>query len=57
MNNIKKALRIAGLILLLMLALVGIGIGAVYLPRNREEFSDKEVTIELVDERNADEKD
>lgn len=47
----------AGLILLLMLALIGIGMGAPYLPRNREEFSDKEVTIEMVDDREADEKD
>lgn len=57
MNNIKKALRMAGFTLLLILALVGIGIGAPFLPRKREEFTDKEVTIELIDERDADERD
>lgn len=57
MIKFKKALRMAGLILLLMLALIGIGMGAPYLPRNREEFSDKEVMIEMVDDREADEKD
>lgn len=47
----------AGFTLLLILALVGIGIGAPFLPRKREEFTDKEVTIELIDERDADERD
>jgi hypothetical protein len=46
MDRLKKILRIAGLVLLIILALSGIGIAP---PKTRELFMDKEVTIELVE--------
>lgn len=48
MDRIKKILRIAGLVLLIILALSGIGIVP---PPNRERYISKEVTIELVEEK------
>ena len=48
MDRIKKILRIAGLVLLIILALSGIGI--VPAP-NRERYIGKEVTAELVEKR------
>lgn len=55
MNRIKKILRTIGLILLIILALAGVGIvGAPFMPRNRQDFIAKEVTIELVDEKKED---
>jgi hypothetical protein len=47
MDRIKKILRIAGLVLLIILALSGIGIVP---PPNRERYIGKEITIELVEE-------
>lgn len=46
MDRIKKILRIAGLVLLIILALSGIGIAP---PPNRERYIGKEVTAELVE--------
>ena len=41
-----------GLILLIILALAGVGIvGGPFLPRNRQDFTRKETTIELVEEK------
>jgi len=52
MDRIKKILRIIALSLLIMLALSGIGIiGGPFLPRIRQDFDRKEVTIELVEEK------
>lgn len=46
MDRFKKILRTLGLILLIILALSGIGIAP---PKTRELFMDKEDTIELVE--------
>lgn len=44
-----------GLILLIILALSGIGIiGGPFLSRNRQDYIGKEVTIELVEKKNED---
>lgn len=48
MDRIKKILRIAGLVLLIILALSGIGIVP---PPNRERYIGKEVTAELVEKK------
>jgi hypothetical protein len=48
MDRFKKMLRIAGLVLLIILALSGIGIAP---PKTRELFMNKEDTIELVEEK------
>ncbi len=48
MDRIKKILRIAGLVLLIILALSGIGIVP---PPNQERYIGKEVTAELVEKR------
>lgn len=48
MDRFKKILRIAGLVLLIILALSGIGIAP---PKTRELFIDKEDTIELVEDK------
>ncbi|HRG79547.1 MAG TPA: hypothetical protein PL167_08045 [Cyclobacteriaceae bacterium] len=53
----KKFLRTVGLILLIVLALSGIGIvGGPMLPRTRQDFDQKEVTIELVEENSENDK-
>jgi hypothetical protein len=55
MNRIKKILRTIGVILLIILALAGVGIvGTPFMPRNRQDFIGKEVAIELVDEKKED---
>jgi len=55
MNRSKKILRTLGLTLLIILALAGVGIvGAPFLPRNRQDYLGKEVTIELTDEKKED---
>lgn len=52
MNRIKNILRTMGLILLIILALSGIGIvGGPFLPRIRQDFDRKEETIELVEKK------
>jgi len=48
MDRIKKILRIAGLVLLIILALSGIGMVP---PPNRERYIGKEVTAELVEKK------
>jgi hypothetical protein len=55
MHRIKKILRTIGLIVLIILALSGIGIvGGPFLPRIRQDFDRKEVSIELVEEKKED---
>lgn len=46
MDRFKKILRIVGLVILIILALSGIGIAP---PKTRELFMNKEDTIELVE--------
>jgi len=48
MERFKKILRIVGLVLLIILALSGIGIAP---PRSREPYLNKETTIELVEKK------
>jgi len=55
MDRIKKILRLIVLSLLIILALSGIGIiGGPFLPRIRQDFDRKEVTIELVEDKKED---
>ncbi len=50
MNHFKKILRTIGLILLIILALSGIGImGGPLLPKSRQDYDEKEIAIELVE--------
>ncbi len=55
MNKIKKALRLLGLVALILLAVTGVGITGVYLPGNKERYMDKEIRIERVDKREDEE--
>jgi hypothetical protein len=48
MDRFKKILRIIGLVILIILALSGIGIAP---PKTRELFMNKEDTIELVEKK------
>lgn len=48
MEKFKKLARLVGLILLIALALMGVGIGLPVLPR-RERIIDNEIRIELVE--------
>jgi hypothetical protein len=48
MKTFKKILRAIGLLLLILMALTGIGfIGAIF--QSRERYRDKEIRIEMVD--------
>lgn len=51
MKNVKKAFRLFGWILIIMLALSGLGIAI----HNKERYRDKEVTIELVEKKEDEE--
>ena len=51
MLRLKKALRVIGLVLLIMMACTGIFAGALMLPRNREPQLKKENTIEMMDQK------
>lgn len=46
MKKIKKALRVLGLILLILLAMSGIGIGAVLINKKGQDY-DNEIKTEL----------
>jgi hypothetical protein len=48
MDRFKKILRIIGLVILIILALSGIGIAP---PKTRDLFMNKEDTIELVEKK------
>ena len=54
MSKFKKMIRVLGLVFLIILALSGVGIGAVLNPRR--ERMDNEVHIELVEKGLEDEK-
>lgn len=51
MENFKKVLRLAGLVLLIILASLGIGITGHFLPNSREKYRDSAVQIELIDKK------
>ena len=49
--------RMAGFVLLILLASSGMFAGALMLPRTKEKFMNKEVTIELVEKKKQKEDD
>lgn len=50
MKSLKKAIRLSGLVLLILLATLGIGIGgAVPIPPNKKREDANEIKIELVE--------
>ncbi|MBI3218111.1 MAG: hypothetical protein HYZ44_01220 [Bacteroidetes bacterium] len=51
MLKLKKALRVVGLVLLIIMACTGMFAGALMLPRNREPQLKKENTIEMIDQK------
>jgi hypothetical protein len=51
MTQIKKVLRIAGLVFLIVLASMGIGLVGTFLP-NREKYMDNEIRTEQADKKN-----
>jgi len=51
MRKFKLALRILGLVLLIILASAGVGITGHFLPTHRERYQDKQNTIEQVDKK------
>ena len=59
MKKLKKAVRLIGLLLFLLLAASGVGIGSIF--NTKERYEDKEIRIELVekkeDEEEADDQD
>lgn len=48
MEKLKRLVRLIGLIVLIALALMGVGLGLALLPR-RERIIDNEIKIELVE--------
>lgn len=51
MKTFKKILRVIGLLLLILMALSGIGfIGALF--QSRERYRNKEIRIEMLDKKN-----
>lgn len=54
MNYIKKGLRVLFMMLLLIMAAFGIGLGNV-LNNNKEPYQDNEIRIEVVEKREEDE--
>ncbi|MEQ8425485.1 MAG: hypothetical protein RIA63_12295 [Cyclobacteriaceae bacterium] len=51
MKIIKKALRLFGLVLIMIIASVGIGISGALLPPTREKYRNPEIRIEQVDKK------
>ena len=51
MKRFKKALRVAGLTLLILLALSGIGITGTFFTGKKEQFMDNEIKTEQVDKK------
>jgi hypothetical protein len=49
MKTIKKMLRIVGLVILILLALSGIGMGNIF--STRERYMDKEIKTEQTDKK------
>jgi hypothetical protein len=56
MIRIKKAIRIIGLVFLILLASMGVGLVGTFLP-NRERYMDNEIKTEQVDKKTEDEED
>lgn len=54
MDKIKKALRLIGFVVVLIIASVGLGI-APALGQRKEEYLNREVKTEMVDDQNEDE--
>ncbi len=48
MKKLKKAFRLVGFIILILLAVTGVFAGALMLPRNREKYLRKEITTEQI---------
>ena len=55
MKKVKKALRLFILVLLLILGFCGVGLTGNFLNNNRERYMDKEIKIEQVDKKEAEE--
>ncbi|MBL7843089.1 MAG: hypothetical protein KF846_16615 [Cyclobacteriaceae bacterium] len=53
MNKFQQVLRIAGLVILILLASSGLGFG--FFLSNRERYQNKEIRIERVDEKENEE--
>jgi hypothetical protein len=51
MNRWKKIFRMAGVFILILLASSGLFAGALMLPRTKEKFMNKVVTIELLEQK------
>jgi hypothetical protein len=54
MTQIKKVLRIVGLVLLILLASMGVGLVGTFLP-NRERYMDNEIKTEQADKKSEEE--
>jgi hypothetical protein len=54
MKRWNKIFRLAGVIILILLASTGLFAGALMLPRTKEKFMNKKVTIELVEKKKKD---
>jgi len=57
MKSLKKILRIAGLICVIIIASTGVGLTGAFLPTNREPYLNKEIRIEMVDEKKEEDED
>ena len=55
MKTLKKVLRIILFVLLIILAVSGIGIFGAFLPNPREKYMDKEIRVERVDKKRDEE--
>ncbi len=56
MHKLKKWVRLAGVILMMILASFGLGMTGVFLPTSRERYMDVEIKIEQVDKEDEEEK-
>ncbi len=55
MKILRKALRLFGLALMIILASFGMGLTGVFLPTNREKYQHNEIKIEQVDKKEEEE--
>lgn len=55
MEKIKKGLRLLVMVLLLILAVFGIGLTGNFLNNNRERYADNEIRIEHVEKKEDEE--
>jgi len=51
MKKLKKVLRLAGLVLLILLAVCGLGVTGGFPDVHRERYLNKEITTEQVDKK------